>query len=65
MSTRNFTLLHTGKYGMLIGDSAYQLTHFMMTPYDKPDTDRKEAFNKGHRRARTKIEHTFGINKTR
>ena len=50
---------------MLIGDSAYQCTHYMLTPFEKEISKVIAEFNKGHRKAQTKIEHTFGIIKSR
>ena len=41
----------TGLHGMLIGDSAYQCTHYMLTPFPTETAKCIIEFNKGHRKA--------------
>ena len=60
-----YTLCSIGNNGVLLGDSAYQLTHYMLTPYEKETSPKTIAFNKAHRKTRTKVEHTLGIMKGR
>ena len=55
----------SGKHGMLLGDSAYQLSHFMMVPFGTPENEAQEAFNAAHRTMRSRVEQTFGILKSR
>ena len=54
-----------GNLGVLLGDSTYQLTHFMLVPFLQSNTEGEEEFNKAHRRMRSRVEQTFGILKSR
>jgi hypothetical protein len=51
--------------GILVGDSGYQLTRYLMTPYLAPSTPSEERFNASLCRTRVLIEQTFGILKRR
>lgn len=46
--------------GHLLGDSAYPLRPWLMTPMPRPRNDDDERYNRRHRRARQLIECTFG-----
>ena len=51
--------------GILLGDSAYALKPYLMTPFLYPECRAEEKFNESHIRTRTTIENTFGLWKKR
>ena len=50
---------------MLLGDSAYALRRYMLTPISSPETPAEEKFNKSLTITRARVEHTFGVLKNR
>ena len=50
-----------GDYGVLLGDSAYGLRRYLLTPYINPETPAEEKYNKALTITRTRVEHTYGI----
>ena len=54
-----------GDYGVLLGDSAYGLRRYLLTPFTAPENDAEQRYNDAHTCTRTRIEHTFGITKNR
>lgn len=57
--------LITGFKGVLLGDSAYPIRHYLLTPYNKVTKPSQEWFNVAHKRTRVKVEQTIGILKGR
>ncbi|KAI4470811.1 hypothetical protein MML48_1g03717 [Holotrichia oblita] len=51
--------------GLLLGDSAYQQTHYLFTPVLNPATRAQNLYNNAHIRTRNVVERTFGIWKSR
>lgn len=51
--------------GHLLGDQAYPLKQYLMTPLRNPHTQADRAFNAAHKKARQRIEDTFGRWKSR
>lgn len=51
--------------GIILGDSAYALQSYLMTPLLNPVTPAENLYNESHIRTRTIIERTFGIWKKR
>ncbi|XP_062571915.1 putative nuclease HARBI1 [Saccostrea cucullata] len=51
--------------GHLLGDQAYPLRQYLITPLRVPSTPADRAFNVAHKRARQRIEDTFGRWKSR
>lgn len=61
------TKFENGEFGnaVILGDSAYPLTNYLMTPLAVPQTRAAEKYNWSHIRTRTVVERTFGIWKRR
>ncbi|XP_064464702.1 putative nuclease HARBI1 [Ornithodoros turicata] len=57
------TVFEDGEW--LLGDSAYPLQPWLMTPVRSPSTPEEQRFNSAHRRTRVRIEHCFGVLKMR
>lgn len=51
--------------GVLLGDSGYACSPFLMTPYLDHNTRKEELFNKAHKVTRCIIERAFGVLKRR
>lgn len=51
--------------GLLLGDSAYQQTHYLFTPLLNPNTRAEHLYNNAHITTRNVVERTFGIWKSR
>uniref|UniRef100_A0A803KC54 Putative nuclease HARBI1 n=1 Tax=Xenopus tropicalis TaxID=8364 RepID=A0A803KC54_XENTR len=67
---RQSTLYHsfeTGQmpHGWLLGDAGYPCSRWLITPIHRPRTQAECAFNEAHVRARSVIERTFGVLKSR
>ena len=50
--------------GMLLGDSGYACTSFMMTPVLRPGNAKEENYNRAHIRTRNTVERTIGVTKS-
>ncbi|XP_064475621.1 putative nuclease HARBI1 [Ornithodoros turicata] len=48
-----------------VGDRAYPLQPWLMTPVRSPSTPEEQRFNSAHSRTRVRIEHCFGVLKMR
>ena len=72
-STHDSHIFHTSKIfqyleqnhhslddGLLLGDSGYGCSPFLMTPYSNPNSAEQEAYNSAHTKTRVIIEQTFG-----
>lgn len=51
--------------GILLGDSGYKLSPFLLTPYLTPNTEAQHLFKNSHRATRVRIEMAFGQLKRR
>lgn len=51
--------------GILLGDSGYALSPFLLTPFSEPQCFGEERYNKIHKKARCTIERSFGQLKRR
>ena len=51
--------------GVLLGDSAYGLRRYLLTPFIAPETGPQEKYNKALTITRCRVEHTFGVLKNR
>jgi hypothetical protein len=51
--------------GWLLGDSAYPLKKYLLTPVLTPSNPHEEAYNEAHARTRNTIERSFGVLKMR
>ena len=50
---------------MVLGDSAYPLTDWLITPYPGDPEDARGRFNKAHIKTRNTVERAFGVLKKR
>ena len=46
---------------IILGDSGYGVTPFLMNPYPIPESEKERHYNKLHKRARCCVERSFGI----
>lgn len=51
--------------GIIIGDSGYFNNHYLVTPYNNPNTPAERLYNESHIRTRNVIERCFGVWKRR
>ena len=51
--------------GWLLGDSAYALKKYMMTPKSNPSNQGEENYNSAHSRTRAVVERALGVCKSR
>lgn len=51
--------------GWLLGDSAYALKKYMMTPKSNPSDQGEENYNAAHSRTRVVVERALGVCKSR
>lgn len=58
-------LCHIDSYFLSLGDSAYPLHPFLMTPVLYPTTPGENRYNAAHIRTRNIVERTFGVLKSR
>jgi hypothetical protein len=58
-------IVEGGTRGVLLGDSAYPLREYMLTPYKFPQDGPQEDFNRAHRQTRSLIERDIGVIKQR
>lgn len=56
---------HGLEEGVLLGDSGYSCTQFLMTPYNQPQSPSQEQFNRAHKTTRCVTECSFGLLKRR
>lgn len=60
------SVLAEGHHGaLLLGDSGYGLTPFLLTPFENPTAEEEKHYNKIHSKSRVAIEQTFGMVKRR
>lgn len=50
---------------LLLGDSGYALSRYLLTPIRYPTTQEEERYNRRHKHGREVVERTFGILKSR
>ena len=59
------TYLQANDVGLALGDSAYGLSHAMMTPYKLVRNMAQRRFNNAHKKTRSIVEQTIGVWKAR
>ena len=53
------------EHGLLLGDSGYALSSYLLTPHDNPGTRQERRFNSSQKCARSSVERSFGLLKRR
>ena len=48
------------KHGLILGDSGYTLSNYLITPYDNPRTQSQRRFNRSQKSSRCSVERSFG-----
>jgi hypothetical protein len=59
------TIMEGGNNGVILGDSAYPLRHYLLTPYRNPASGPQEEYNVAHKKTRSLIERNYGVIKQR
>ena len=57
--------VHNLEDGVLLGDSGYACSPFLLTPYAQSSTRSEERYNKAHKSTRNLVERSFGTLKRR
>ncbi|GFR58831.1 protein ALP1-like [Elysia marginata] len=60
-----FASMEASPLGIILGDSAYPLRNWLMTPFSNPQGQQQETYNLRHAQTRQVIERCFGVVKRR